>query len=348
MKYHIFLFVEYSLHKLLNAFKLFNLFARKQHMSMRPKISVVLPYYGQFPIWIEAFLRSCAFNEEMEWLIYTDITPPNYQPKNVRFIHFPKTKLVELIEAKTGIKHALKNPYKLCDFKPLYGHIFEDDIVGQEYWGHCDMDVIWGDMTRFLQKIKYTKYDIVSTRPNAISGHFTLYRNITSLNHYYKHVPNYQQAFTQDFGQGFDEGYFSFHLFNEIKNGQCAFKPYWKKRNCLDRGELKHLPHGWYWQSGKIKNTLGFSANYLHMIDWKRKLKTVNLHNIPTLDRFKIEERQISTLKPVWPFRWKSLKENTRQGLWRYLKLQSSLLQDSALTKDQPNVSKRYRVLGKN
>ena len=178
---------------------------------------LVLPYYGEYPIWINAFLRSCAFNPRLKWMIFSDIASPEYQPANVEFIPLKRTDLSDLIFQKTNIRHTLINPHKLCDFKPLYGHIFESYLKEYDYWGHCDMDVIWGDITSFLKKIEFEQYDIISTRPRVICGHFNLYRNLPAINHFYESVPNYRKAFEAIDYQGFDEGFFSYHLFMQLQ-----------------------------------------------------------------------------------------------------------------------------------
>lgn len=238
---------------------------------------LILPYYGQYPIWIRAFLRSCSFNTKLKWMIFSDIEVPDYQPANVEFIHLKRESLSKLIFEKTNIKHTLQDPHKLCDFKPLYGHIFEDYLKGHTYWGHCDMDVIWGDMASFLAKISFEQYDIISTRPRVICGHFTLYRNIPNVNHFYKQVPHYQKAFEKLHYQGFDEGFFSYHLFMEIERRSVDLNVFWKDRNCLDPGELSRMPDGWQWKSGKVKNKWGNEGNYLHLIKWKKTIEEAEI-----------------------------------------------------------------------
>ncbi|MEQ8238802.1 MAG: hypothetical protein RIA69_06300 [Cyclobacteriaceae bacterium] len=240
-------------------------------------IALILPYYGKLPIWFNAFLRSCATNQPIIWLIITDLEYDGELPSNVQFKSMSKSEFRQLAYEKTGIAHDLSNPHKLCDFKPMYGHIFEEYLHEYNYWGHCDMDIIWGNMSSFLSKINYNNYDILSTRKHAISGHFTLYRSKPELNHFYSTVPNYHKAFTHSMYQGFDEGYFSHHLFQEVEKGSVNFKIYWPKRNCLDRHELLMRPNGWFWESGDIKNISGQTGNYLHLIDWKKKIEHVEL-----------------------------------------------------------------------
>lgn len=253
-------------------------------------IALLLPYYGKFPIWINAFLRSCACNPNITWIIFSDLKKPSYIPENVQFTFLRKTDLSALIQKKTGLEHTLSNPHKLCDFKPLYGTIFEDYLISYDYWGHCDMDIIWGDLESFLQSISWNNYDIISTRKWAISGHFTLYRNLPSINNLFRNVVNYQKAFTDESYQGFDEGYFSYFLFQKIYLKQKDIKIYWPMRNSIDRAELFLHPKGWYWQAGKIYNKYRKGGIYIHLIDWKRTFEQVCMGQPENQDFFKINQ----------------------------------------------------------
>ena len=106
--------------------------------------------------------------------------------------------------------------YKCCDFKPLYGEIFSDYIDKYEYWGHCDFDMIFGDIYSFLQKHEYRKYDKFSNL-----GYLSFYRNTPEVNHYYTKAGsfrNYMDVITSDDNFAFDENYgiVSIYLHNNL------------------------------------------------------------------------------------------------------------------------------------
>src|SRR5262249_28762317 len=128
------------------------------------------------------FFKSCAKNPSINWLIVTDqriddrALPTNV---SVRVTTFPRLK--RQIDDCMGIDTALRSPYKLCDFKPAYGVLFADDVAGFDFWGHCDMDVIFGDLRRFITKDILNTYDKV-----LIHGHLSLYRNCEAANHYFQ------------------------------------------------------------------------------------------------------------------------------------------------------------------
>ena len=39
----------------------------------------------------------------------------------------------------------IEDAYKLTDFKPAYGEIFQDYIIQYDFWGFTDIDLIYGD-----------------------------------------------------------------------------------------------------------------------------------------------------------------------------------------------------------
>ena len=51
---------------------------------------------------------------------------------------------------KMALDINIQKPYKLCDFKPAYGKIFEDYLEAYDFWVHCDLDIRWGDIRKFI------------------------------------------------------------------------------------------------------------------------------------------------------------------------------------------------------
>lgn len=156
------------------------------------RIKFVIVYFGALPFWLPAFLRSCQLNHEVEWVIFTDAVIPNSVPANVQFEKMDLLSFNDLCSRKMGIKINVLPSflYKLTDFKPVYGKIFEDYLKGYEFWGHCDIDVVWGDIRKFFTDDILANYDIITSRPMKISGHCCLYRNNAELKNLYQGIPN--------------------------------------------------------------------------------------------------------------------------------------------------------------
>lgn len=142
---------------------------------MSNKCVLVLPYFGVFNNYFPLFLRSCAANPNYDFLIYTDQvlreTPPNVYCKHMDFNEFRFR-----IQSKFDFPISLQQPYKLCDFKPSYGYVLEDDLNSYDYWGHCDCDLLFGGLDGILNPLMAERYDKIFA-----AGHLTLYRN-DSLN----------------------------------------------------------------------------------------------------------------------------------------------------------------------
>jgi len=232
-------------------------------------ICFVICYFGKLPIWFDAFMLSCERNDSINWLIFTDSKIPNFYPKNIEFQYLDLKHFNKLAQKVIEKNIQIKLPYKLCDFKPLYGDIFKNHLNDYDYWGHCDLDLIWGNLEGFFNAINYQHYDIVSTRKNAISGHCTIYKNNETLCKLYKEVNYYWKPLLDKEHVAFDEGYFSYYIYTLLKD-TMRLKIYWPKNLSVCGYTLRHTPLGWYWEDGKIFSKNGKERLYLHFVYWKK------------------------------------------------------------------------------
>ena len=169
------------------------------------KCILILPYFGKFNNYFSMFLKSCAYNPSYNWLILTDNNICYDYPKNVEVIKTTLSSIKKLAEKKLGFLVGLDSAYKLCDFKPTYGLLFEEYIKDYAYWGHCDCDLIFGNLDKLLTPLlKEGIYDKLFA-----AGHLTLYRNTYDNNRRfmkkYKGELIYKTALTQKEIYIFDE-----------------------------------------------------------------------------------------------------------------------------------------------
>ena len=148
---------------------------------MKKRCALVLPYFGKFNNYFQLFLDSCIINTEFDFLIFTDSEEKYKIPSNVRFIKFTLQELKVLASKKIGMEVKIDTPYKLCDYKPAYGLIFEDYLNAYEYWGHCDCDLLFGDLNKLLLPVLDLGYDKIFA-----AGHLTLYKNDLVVNQMFK------------------------------------------------------------------------------------------------------------------------------------------------------------------
>lgn len=115
-------------------------------------------------------------------------------------------KLKKLFESKLQMKICLNHPYKLCDLKPMYGVLFEDYLDGYDFWGHCDSDLVFGNIRKFLNDELFSKYDRILSR-----GHLSLYHNTKEVNNFFKKsesfnsIPCWKDVVRVDRNYSYDE-----------------------------------------------------------------------------------------------------------------------------------------------
>lgn len=136
------------------------------------KCLIILPYFGRFNNYFDLFVESCRKNTTVEWLLLTDDRTNLKYPNNIHVIYTTIEDIKKRVNEKMGFEVALDKPYKLCDIRPAFGFIFEEELIGYDYWGHCDCDLIFGDLDNRLQLLMCEEWDKIFA-----VGHLSLYKN---------------------------------------------------------------------------------------------------------------------------------------------------------------------------
>lgn len=146
-------------------------------------VAIIIPYFGKLPSNLITFLYSCQHNKKIDWFIFTDQKLAVAQiPKNVHVIYKTFSSIKKKVEGVVGLKGlVLDAPYKLCDYRPAYGSIFQEYISDYKYWGYSDMDVVYGNLWKYIEYGIKNGYDKIGHR-----GHLTLFKNNKRINERYK------------------------------------------------------------------------------------------------------------------------------------------------------------------
>jgi hypothetical protein len=170
------------------------------------KIGIIIPYFGNLPNYFPFFLKGCEFNTDIIDIHFIHDREITFDlPDNVIQHKISLSEINKLATDKTGLNININNPYKLCDFKPVYGHIFENILESYEFWGYGDIDIIYGDLSKFFSELNLIKYDLFTFREYIISGALTVMRNNNYFKHLYKKSPQINQIFLNEKYCGFDE-----------------------------------------------------------------------------------------------------------------------------------------------
>lgn len=184
-------------------------------MPFKYNIALIVTYFGELPFWFPAFQLSCSYNYNIQWIFFSDAQPPLNLPRNITFINFSINDFCQLASKKLCINIQLSEEflYKICDFKPAFGIIYEDYLHSYDFWGHCDVDIIWGQINNYIKPNIFEKYDIITSREKRISGHFCLYRNERKINRIFLEMPWTAKFLQKIYSyEHLDEEYFTNYL----------------------------------------------------------------------------------------------------------------------------------------
>lgn len=218
-------------------------------------------YFGQLPDYFPIFLHSLERNPTVDFLLVTDcevVCPP----PNVRVFRCAFDEVKERISSVVEFPIVLDRPYKLCDFRPVWPLAFRDLIEGYDFWGHCDMDMIFGDIRSFLPD------EVLATHDRIYQfGHLCYYRNTDEVTQRYRldGGADYRTVFTSPESFAFDE-------FAGMGNIYSKYRfPAYRSRDCVDVTYRRvrftrtdfHVPpeelptnnyrhQVFYWEDGKV------------------------------------------------------------------------------------------------
>ena len=189
------------------------------------KCCFIIPYFGKLPNYFQLFLKSCEYNLDFNWLLFTNDETLYDFPNNVRKISMSFSELQVLVQSKFDFPVSLNRPYKLCDFKPAYGYIFEEYLNDYESWGHCDVDIVLGKISNYITDEMLYKYDKL-----FCLGHFIIYRNTYENNRLFMSEYNgsllYKNVFSSSDIFIFDEEFRNKNNINQIfiQKGKNVFQ----------------------------------------------------------------------------------------------------------------------------
>lgn len=140
------------------------------------KAALIIPYFGQWPEWIELYLYSCSKQKGIDFIFYTDCELPHVIYSNTFFHEISFADYCTFVSKRLSIQFHPQNAYKLCDLKVFYGIIHQQDLRNYEWWGFGDIDLIYGNLSLLVNESNMTKYDLLTTHVDRIAGHFTIMR----------------------------------------------------------------------------------------------------------------------------------------------------------------------------
>jgi len=184
--------------------------------STQKQIALIIPYFGALPTYFPYFAESVRHASNIEVLLFTDARIEIAVPDNIKVYPYTLSDFNRLASRTLGMQVAVTFPFKLCDFRPAYGAIFRDYIRDREFWAFGDIDVVYGDLTRFLAPL-VCENDVVSCRKGWISGSLCVLRNCAEVNSAYTCSSSWQRCLAAPDYQHFDE--MGGHFYKQVLKG---------------------------------------------------------------------------------------------------------------------------------
>jgi hypothetical protein len=221
-------------------------------------IALVVCYFGNLPNYFGLTLKTMAANASIDWILLGDTPEQINCPNNVQRIHMTFPEFLKRIEMAGNTEVKVNSVYDIYNFKITYGLAFADYLSRYDYWGYTDLDILFGDLRKYVPEEILSNFDRIHCR-----GHLSVLRNSLEVNSAFK-LPtpgciDYKKQFIdQSYGQ-FDEWkgihrIMRFHGYRQYHKEVIAdIRP--SRRYRIDRFETTELPNFnnqiFYWYNGK-------------------------------------------------------------------------------------------------
>lgn len=247
--------------------------------------AILITFFGKFPTYIDYFLETCGHNKSIDFIFFIDDRSyRNSKFPNVSFIYLDKAAFNALATEKIGVPVNIRQGYKLCDLRPMYGVIYEEYLASYTFWGYCDTDMLFGDIATVLTPDLLNNHDIISSHSRYMSGPFSLYRNIAEVNTLFRKSKDYQRVIQDDRNFLFDE---ASSVIAHLWEGHDIFdfESEVESMTHLVKNESKHslrvkfagfiterVKDKLRWQNGQLLTAAGEEVFVFHYITYKGKL----------------------------------------------------------------------------
>lgn len=259
------------------------------------KIAFIIFYFGDFPWYYDLFINSCERNGDIDFLFFSDnFKLEENSNSNIKKIKFSVEEFNVLATKKLNFEVFVENGYKICDFRPAFGTIFEDYIEKYDFWGYTDIDIVLGNIRNFFTTNILKKYDFVSVKPEYPTGYFALFRNIPKINNLYALSKDFKMICSRNKNMLFEEcgGVYDEVIAGiNILDSSCPFETFYhvlEKNKTEVRTLFEHFVIEGTPGKLKLKNkTLSYSNKFevllYHLSDYKKNLysKKKTWENIP-------------------------------------------------------------------
>ena len=177
-----------------------------------------------------------------------------------------------------------------------------------DFWGHGDIDVIYGNIRNFISVEMLDEHEMITARHDFLSGTFTLFKNNDKINTLFMQSKDYKKVFSSTLHYCFDECNFLWNQIGELKRKRTIFdlsceiesmthvvrklQSVNKLKVFFDFMIVEGTPGHLKWVEGKLIFKNKFEALLYHLIKFKKENKPSKIYK-PMPEIFKISPAKI-------------------------------------------------------
>lgn len=143
----------------------------------KDKIAIIVLWFGPLPAYFPEWLCSAEMNPDVDFFLFVD-QEVKCIAKNINIMRTTKEAEVLRAEKELGETVTIKDAYKFCDLRPFFGLVYKDFLKEYDFWGYCDIDLVFGDIRKFLTDAVLEKHDRLYEW-----GPLTILRNTEEMKH---------------------------------------------------------------------------------------------------------------------------------------------------------------------
>ena len=99
----------------------------------------------------QLWLDSCKYNSTVDWLFFTDCDMSSFDvPANVQIIKSSFEEINAKIQSLFSFKLVLINHISCVTSNQYTEKHLQKNYKIIDFWGFCDIDLIWGDIRKFI------------------------------------------------------------------------------------------------------------------------------------------------------------------------------------------------------
>lgn len=170
---------------------------------------MICPWFGPLPTWHRMYLRNVKATlaqQGYDFQLLTDVAEFRQRAADTLNVHYPD--------------HA--DPRKPCAYRVTFGVMYADLIDGYDFWGHTDLDCVYGRTHRFVTDDLLEQTDI-QTDHHYLCGPWTLYRNTPSVNQLFLEVADWRRRLEDPVEVGWGETVYTDVLAREHQAGRLRW-----------------------------------------------------------------------------------------------------------------------------